>query len=73
MVQRLAPHLGSLDEDLQVPLGLLLSDVLPESLGAQRALVLVLPGEGGGDKGLLRLKAGVRKVDAQCCVSFLSG
>ena len=32
MVQRLLPHLGSLDKDLQIALGLLLTNVLFEGL-----------------------------------------
>ena len=34
VIQGLPPHFGRLDEDGQVPLGLLLADVLPQGLGA---------------------------------------
>ena len=69
MVQGLPPHLGRLDKDLQVSLGLLLADVVSQGLWAQSALVLVLPGQGGGDQGLLGLKAGIGKIDAQVLTS----
>ncbi|MFR4336452.1 MAG: hypothetical protein ACLT3D_11455 [Lawsonibacter sp.] len=52
VVQRLVPHLGRLDEHLQIALGLLLADVLPEGLGPQGVFSLVLPGEGGGHQRL---------------------
>ena len=49
MVQGLPPHFRGLDEDGQIFLGLLLADVLREALRAQRTLVLVVTGQGGGD------------------------
>ena len=54
MVQGLMAHLGRLNEHLQVALGLLLADVLPQGPGPQGVLPLVLPGEGGGHQGLLQ-------------------
>ena len=52
VVQGLVPHLSRLDEYLQIALGLLLADVLPEGLGPQGVLSLILPGEGGGHQRL---------------------
>ena len=75
MVQGLMAHFGRLDEHLQVALGLLLADVLPEGPGAQGPLVLVLPGEGGGHQGLVQLlgiKFCVGKVDCHGFTSSLS-
>jgi len=71
VVQGLVPHLGSLNEHLQIALGLLLADVLPERLGPQRVFSLVLPGEGGGHKRLqlLAVKIRIGKVD---CHGFTS-
>ncbi len=72
VVQGLAAHLGRLDEHLQIALGLLLADVLPQGLGPEGVLPLVLPGEGGGHQGLvqrLRLKVCVGKID---CHGFTS-
>ena len=63
VVQRLRAHFRRLDEDLQVPLGLLLPDVLPEGLRAQGVLPLVLTGQRRGDKGLLGLDV-FGKIDA---------
>ena len=41
MIQGLPPHLGGVDEDLQIALGLFLTDILRQGPGAQRALRLV--------------------------------
>ena len=72
VVQRFAPHFGRLDEDLQVALGLLLADVLPEGLGAQGILPLVLPGQRGGYKGLqlLGVQPAAGKINAQNFTSY---
>ena len=69
VIQGLPPHPGGLDEYLQIALGLLLADVLPQGFGPQGALVLILPGQGRGDQGLLCLKAGVGKINAQVLTS----
>ena len=73
MVQGLLAHFRRLDEDLQVALGLLLADVLPEGLGAQGKLPLVLPGQGGGHQGLqlLGVKSSAGKINAQSVTSFI--
>ena len=72
MVQGLAAHLGRLDENLQVALGLLLADVLPEGLGSETVLAFVLPGEGGGYQGFLLHEGFVfGKINAQWFTSLL--
>ena len=72
VVQGLAPHFGGLDKDLQVALGLLLPDILPQGLGAQGTLVLVIPRQRCGDERLLGLKPGIGKVNAQTLTSSLN-
>ena len=67
MIQGLAPHFGGLDKDLQIALGLLLPNILPQGLGAQGTLVLVIPRQRCGDERLLGLKPGIGKVNAQVC------
>ena len=60
MVQRLAPRAGGVDEDLQIALGLLLTDELGQGLRPQGAVV-DLPGNGSAgddaavDQALIRL------------------
>ena len=67
VVQGLSPLLGGLDEHGQVVLRLLLADILPQGLGAQGTLVLVIPRQRCGDERLLGLKPGIGKVNAQVC------
>ena len=66
------PKPGGLDKDLQVALGLLLPDILPQGLGAQGTLVLVIPRQRCGDERLLGLKPGIGKVNAQTLTSSLN-
>ena len=73
MVQGLAAHLGRLDKHLQISLGLLLADVLPQGLGPEGVFVLILPGQGGGHQRLLHLlgvKIRVGKINRHWVTSY---
>jgi hypothetical protein len=73
MVQGLLTLSGGLDEDGEIPLGLLLADVLPEALRPERTLLGILLEKGLGYNGLFVDIAS--KIDTQSLTSplFLRG